>query len=158
MITRRLLALLLLVAVVAGCGGGDPGSGGLAVTDPWAKAAEEGMTGVFGTLVNDTGADIHVVSAASAASARAELHTTAMGEDGTMVMRETEDGFVVPAHGDYVLEPGADHVMLMDLVAPLAPGDEVTVELTTADGDTVELVAQVRTFAGGMEEYEPGDG
>jgi hypothetical protein len=127
------------------------------VTDAWAKAAEEGMTGVFGTLVNDSGEDVLVVSATSAASARAELHTTTVGEDGGMVMRPIEGGFLVPANGEYVLEPGADHLMLMDLSAPLEPGDEVTVVLTTEAGDTIEVVAQVRTFAGGMEDYEPDD-
>ncbi len=151
-----LLALALAVGLTS-CSGGDAG-GGLTVTDAWVKAADEGMTGLFGTLVNDGGEDAVVVVATSEAAARVELHTTVTGEDGSMVMTPAEGGFTVPAGGSHVLEPGADHIMLMELAAPLAPGDEVELTLETADGETVDVVAVVRTFAGGQEEYEPSDG
>ena len=156
---------LALAAGLASCstGGDDSGDdgggagGAVTVTDAWVKAADEGMTGVFGTLVNDSDRDVLVVSGSSPASDRVELHTTATGEDGQMVMTPVEDGFLVPAHGTHELAPGADHVMLMGLTGPVEPGAEVAIELVTEDGGTVELVAVARTFAGGQEEYEPAD-
>lgn len=151
------LLALALAAGLASCGGEDPGDG-LTVTDAWVKAADEGMTGVFGTLVNESGDDVVVVAGSTPAAARVELHTTAMGDDGSMVMTPVEGGFTVPAGGTHVLEPGADHVMLMELTGPLRPGDEVELRLETADGQAVDVVAVVRTFAGGQEEYEPADG
>ncbi|WP_034249115.1 copper chaperone PCu(A)C [Actinotalea fermentans] len=158
MIATSLLAALALGAGLAACGSGDDAGGGLAVTDAWVKATDEGMTGLFGTLVNETGEDVLVVAGTSAAAARVELHTTAMGEDGSMVMTPVEDGFTVPANGEHELAPGGDHIMLMELTAPLEPGDEVELTLETADVTTVDVVAVVRTFAGGQEEYEPADG
>ncbi len=95
------------------------------MTDPWAKAADSGMTAAFGTLVNDTDADITITSASSEAS-RMELHEMAMGDDGQMVMRPKEGGFVVPAHGSQELAPGGEHVMFMDLSEPLSPGPTST--------------------------------
>ena len=141
----------------AGDAGGDGGGGGLTLTDPWVKAADEGMTGLFGTLVNDTDEDVLLVAGTSPAAARVELHTTAMGEDGSMVMTPVEDGFVVPANGTHTLEPGAAHIMLMELAEPLEPGAEVELHLETADGQALDVVAVARTFAGGQEEYEPAD-
>lgn len=158
--TSTAVTSLLALALAAGltsCGGADSG-GGLTVTDAWAKAADEGMTGVFGTLVNESGEDVVVVAGSTPAAARLELHTTAMGEDGAMVMTPVEGGFTVPAEGEHVLEPGADHIMLMELTGPLQAGDEVELSLETADGEVIEVVAAVRTFAGGQEEYEPADG
>lgn len=156
-VTAILLALPLATGLAACSSGGDGGAG-VSVTDAWVKAAEDGMTGVFGTVVNDTDEDVVLVAGTSPAAARVELHTTAMGEDGSMVMTPVEDGFLVPANDTHTLEPGADHVMLMDLVGPLEPGAEVELELRTADGETIDVVATVRTFAGGQEEYEPADG
>jgi len=148
---------LLLAAGLTACSSADEGAG-LAVTDAWVKASDEAMTGVFGTLVNDGPKDAVVVAASSPAAARVELHTTATGGDGSMVMTPVDGGFVVPAGGTHVLEPGADHIMLMELVGPLEPGDEVELSLKTADGQVLDVVAVVRTFAGGQEEYEPADG
>jgi copper(I)-binding protein len=156
-IVTAVLSSLALAAGLASCSSGGDAGAGVTVTDAWVKAADEGMTGVFGTLVNDTGEDVLVVAGSSPAAARVELHTTAMGDDGAMVMTPVEDGFTVPANGTHVLEPGADHIMLMELTEPLEPGAEVELRLETADGGTLDVVAVVRTFAGGQEEYEPAD-
>lgn len=129
----------------------------LTLTDGWAKAADEGMTGVFGTLVNASDADVHVVAAHSDVAARAELHEMVSADGGQMVMTEKEDGVVVPAGGQYVLAPGGDHLMLMDLTAPLLPGDDVVVTLEAADGSTVDVTVTARTFSGAEESYVEGD-
>ncbi|UER55079.1 copper chaperone PCu(A)C [Kineosporiaceae bacterium SCSIO 59966] len=129
----------------------------LTLTDGWVKAADEGMTGVFGTLVNASDADVHVVAADSDVAGRAELHEMVSADGGQMVMAEKEDGVVVPAGGQYVLAPGGDHLMLMDLTAPLLPGDDVVVTLEAADGSSVDVTVTARTFSGAEESYQGGD-
>lgn len=127
----------------------------LEVRDPWAKAADEGMSAAFGTLHNSTDADVVVVAASSPSSPMVELHET-VEVDGVMQMQQVE-GFTVPAGGDLVLDPGGNHLMFMGLTAPLVPGDEVTVVLELADGTTLDVVAPVKEFAGANETYAGGD-
>jgi len=129
----------------------------LTITDPWVKAADSGMTAAFGTLVNDSGADVRIVSASTSVSSSMELHEMATNDAGEMIMRPKEGGIVVPADGTHELAPGGDHLMFVNITTPVQPGDEVTVTLTAEDGSTFDFVAPARSFAGGDETYE-GDG
>ena len=163
------LAAVAVVAVttttlLGGCGTADetagetaPQADAVTVSDAWVKAADEGMTGAFGVLTNDGADDATVVSAASAASPMVEIHETVM-VDGGMKMQPKEGGVVVPAGGSATLQPGGDHIMLMDLAEPIAPGDEVVITLTFADGSTLDVTATAKTFTGGNEEYLPSEG
>ncbi|BAL88140.1 hypothetical protein AMIS_29200 [Actinoplanes missouriensis 431] len=173
---RRAAASVLLAGVLtagglSGCGGTEATSGAgttppsapaaaaatLTVKDPWVKAAKAGeMTAAFGTLVNGTGADITVTSVQTPASP-AELHEMAM-QDGKMIMREKEGGFVVAAGGTHELAPGGDHLMLMKPAQEIKAGDEVTFTLTLADGSSVPFTAVAKPFAGAEESYAPGHG
>lgn len=166
--TRR-AALLGLVSLpvlplLAACDGGtasgasDGGSSGatasaLSVTDPWAKAAESDMTGVFGVLKNTTDKDVHVTGAKSPAAGMCELHETITDSTGASSMQKAENGFVVLAGGEFALEPGANHIMLMQLTGPLKPGDEVEVTLELEDGTTIPFTAAVKEFTGAKENY-----
>lgn len=168
--TRRAALLAALAVPLAACtaGGSSAGSasdggasasdaGGaraqVTVTDPWAKAAAEGMSAVFGTLTNTGDAAITLVAAATSAAAEVQLHETTADGSGGMSMSEKEGGFPIPAGGTLVLEPGGDHIMLMDLTAPLEPGAEITVTLTFAGGGELTLTAPVKDFAGAQEDY-----
>lgn len=168
-----LAALALLLT--AGCAGddttADPAAGtsapattsaapttqapALTLDDAWVKAADSGMTAAFGVLHNPTDQAVTLVSATSTASARVELHEVVMA-DGGMVMRPKEGGILVPAGGEHVLEPGADHIMLMDLVDPVEPGEDVALTLSFDDGTSLEVSAQAKEFEGGTEDYQPG--
>lgn len=163
--TRLLLlpAAALVAAPLAACGsddttGTDPeaATSTIAVDDAWVRATDGPMTASFGVLRNSGDTDLTVVSAATSASDMTELHEVVM-EDGEMVMKEKDDGFVVPAGGEHVLEPGADHVMIMDLQQPVEPGEEVDITLTFDDGSEVSYTAQVRQAEVGDEEYVPED-
>jgi len=158
----------LAVTGIAGCGATDPPStaqpsatasttspaGGVTVRDPWAKAADTGMTAVFGTLVNDGPTDITITGATSSLSP-VELHEMAM-ESGKMVMRQKTGGLTIKAKSSHPLEPGGDHLMLMKLAKPVKAGDEVSVTLTLADGGTIPFTAIAKPFAGAQESYAPG--
>lgn len=174
----RRAALAALLLPLAACadgsgGGGDAGAGGsdggtadgdaatptgaLFVTDPWVKAVEEGMTAAFGTLTNGTGHDLVLIGARTTASTSVELHETTSDGSGGMSMREKEGGFPVVAGEDLALEPGGNHLMLMEVTAPLQPGDEIEVVLEFADGTEHPFTATVKDFSGAQEHYTPED-
>ncbi|MFC4530551.1 copper chaperone PCu(A)C [Sphaerisporangium dianthi] len=129
----------------------------LSITDPWVKTTGEGMTAAFGTLVNNTGTEVRVVSGASPLSPKIELHEV-VEDDGKMVMRPKEGGFVIPARGTHQLAPGGDHIMLMGVAGKVEPGAEIPFTLTLADGGTLKFTAIGKDFAGGKEDYQPGTG
>lgn len=166
--TRNLatpLGALLGAALLGltGCAAADPAPDSVApaaeaitVEDAWVKAADSGMTAGFGTIDNASDADVTVVSVASASSPMMELHETVANESGESVMREIEGGFVIPANGHLHLEPAGNHIMMMDLPAPILAGDDVTFTLTFSDDSTLEFDAVVKDYAGANESYEGG--
>lgn len=126
------------------------------VEDAWVKSAESGMSAAFGQIRNDGDTDATVVAVTSPASPVMELHETVENETGEMVMREKDGGFTVPAGGRLLLEPGANHLMLMDLTVPIVAGDDVTFTLTFSDDSTLELTAPAKDYSGANETYEGG--
>ncbi|RMI04884.1 copper chaperone PCu(A)C [Cellulomonas triticagri] len=128
------------------------------VTDAWVKSAETGMSAAFGLIENTGDADVTVVSVGSPASTAMELHETVENETGEMLMREKDGGFTIAAGQSLPLEPGANHLMLMDLVEPVVAGDEVTFTLTFADDSTLDFTAPAKDYSGANETYAEGEG
>ncbi|ROR96334.1 hypothetical protein EDD28_0917 [Salana multivorans] len=128
---------------------------GLTLVDGWVKAADSGMSAAFGVLENPTDSDLAVVGVSSPVSSQMQLHETVV-VDGAMKMQQV-DSFTVPAGGTFVLEPGGNHLMFMDLTTPVAPGDDVDLTLDLADGSTYSVTVQAREFAGADEEYVGGE-
>ena len=128
--------------------------------DGWVKAVDEAMsamepmTAMFGTLHNTSDHEVTITGGSSEAAGMVELHETVRTDSGGMQMQPKAGGIVIPAGGSHLLEPGADHVMLMKLTGPLETGTTATVTLTTSDGD-VALTVPVRTFTGAEESYVP---
>ena len=166
MITRtnaRFGALALIAALaLTGCAAtpstdATTEADGVTITDAWVRSAETGMSAAFGELSNTGSEDVTVVSATTEASSMIQLHETVENDSGEMVMREKDGGFVIPAGGTFMLEPGGNHIMLMDLTAPLVAGDDVTFTLTFADDSTLEFTAPVKDYSGANETYEGDD-
>ncbi|MEU7974252.1 copper chaperone PCu(A)C [Micromonospora sp. NPDC049089] len=175
-VSRRRSAAILAAAILAvgaaGCGSSDspsaaqaspstsapanPDAGVLGIRDPWVKAADKGMTAAFGTLVNDGDSDVTVTGATNPLSPM-ELHEMTM-KDGKMVMQAKQGGIVIKAKSTHALEPGGDHLMLMNLTKPVQAGDELTFTLTFADGKTQQFSAVAKPFTGAQESYAPGHG
>ena len=131
------------------------------IADTWIRATDgtedPTMTAAFGVLTNHTDQARIVVSATNSASDHTELHEMAM-EGGAMVMRPVAGGIAIPADGATTLEPGGLHVMVLNLTAPIKPGDEVNVVLTLDDGSSVPFTAVAKEFAGAQESYSPSGG
>ncbi|WP_240341372.1 MULTISPECIES: copper chaperone PCu(A)C [unclassified Dietzia] len=122
--------------------------------DGWAKATGTEMTGVFGTITNPGDTDLHLIGVESDLGGSAGLHETVPGGSG-MMMQEREDGFVIPAGGELVLEPGGNHIMLMELGRPITTGQQITLTLEF-DGAEQDVTVSARDFQGGEEEYVGG--
>ncbi|MGO1537829.1 MAG: copper chaperone PCu(A)C [Leucobacter sp.] len=128
---------------------------GVELNDAWAKA-DEGMTGVFGTIENHGAEDLVLTSAESDTAGIIELHeTSTSGENATM--SEVEGGFEIPAGGTHALEPGGDHIMLMELHEELLAGDEIPLTLHFDDDSSFEFSILVKDFAGAQENYDDVD-
>ena len=131
-------------------------AGQLTVTDPWVKAVDTGMTGAFLIVKNTGTAEVHIVSASSPASPMMELHETVMDSSGSMKMQEKKGGFILKAGETHEFKPGSDHIMFMGVSSPLKSGTTATFTLKFADGSTLPVKAEVRTFSGAKETYVPG--
>ena len=125
----------------------------LTVSDAWVKAADSGMTAAFGVVHNDSGAGATITAASTPASSSTQLHET-VDSGGSMVMKQVQQ-FVVPASGTLTLEPGGNHIMLMDVVAPIQAGQDVSFSHLQWWG-TASFTAQARTFNGADETYQSG--
>lgn len=123
------------------------------VTDPWVKATDGDMTAVFGVVTNTTGDELVVVSASAEIAGVVELHETVDDGSGSMLMQEVDAGFTIPAHGTLTLEPGGDHIMLMQLTGEIVAGDVIAVTLEFADGSTVQFEAPAKDYSGANENY-----
>lgn len=163
--TPALAAGLTSLLLLAACGSGEEdtsaagtvstdGESEVSITDPWVKAADEGMTAAFGTITNPGNEDVTIVGADTGVSSAMELHEMTSGDAGQMVMREKEDGIVIPAGGEAELNPGGDHLMLMELNEPVQPGQDISITLTMDDGSRFTFDAPARSFDGAEEEYE----
>jgi copper(I)-binding protein len=105
---------------------------GLKIADPYARAASPNAKAgaAFMVIENHTEAEDRLLSASSDVAVRVELHTHIDDGNGTMQMRQVEEGFVIPAGGAHVLGRGGDHVMFMGLTRSLMDGDTVSVTFT----------------------------
>lgn len=123
--------------------------------DGWGKATDTDMSGVFGTLRNTSSEELQLTGVSGEIDGRQELHETVPGGSG-MSMREKKDGFQIPAGGELVLQPGGNHIMLMDLTEPITTGQQIVLTLEFAGGQEQDVTVSARSFEGGNENYEPG--
>ena len=102
---------------------------GVHINDAYARASA--MSGaVFFEIENHQTDDDRLLSVASDAAERVELHTHKSDANGVMQMMAVPEGFAVPGNGTHALARGGDHVMLMGLKGPLVTGDTVSLTLT----------------------------
>ncbi|MGQ1839858.1 copper chaperone PCu(A)C [Kocuria turfanensis] len=131
----------------------------LRVEQAWVKArTTPGMTGAFATLVNDTDVPVTLVGVTTdGASGSTELHETALDpETGSTVMRRMAEPVTIAPGASYVLEPGGNHIMLLDLQCGLYAGEALDLTLQFDGGAGQTVAAPIRDYAGAQEEYVPG--
>ena len=110
----------------------------LKILDPWVRAAPPSITDTAAFMrVQNTGEEpLRVTGGSTAMAGMAMLMgTTRKVVQGTEVLGMKGVDFIeIPAHGERVLKPGGDHLMLMNLKAHPRPGEKVTVTLEFEPG------------------------
>lgn len=131
-----------------------------AVEDPWVKATEESldessdhsMTSAFAHLTNVSGEDQTIVGASAEMAEVVELHEV-VDDGGVNVMQQKEGGFPVATDEVYELNPGEDHIMLMELTEEIRPGDLFEITLELENGETQDIEFTAKEFVGAQENY-----
>jgi copper(I)-binding protein len=125
-----------------------PGSeaGTLTVTGAWVRAVPgAAVAAAYMTLHNGGPRAVRVTGVRSALAGHAMIHESLL-VDGVSTMRVHEPLTVSPG-ASIELKPGGLHVMLHDLAHPLAPDEQVPLELLLAGGGRVALSARVRPLS-----------
>lgn len=120
-------------------------AGGIAVSQPWARATAPGAPAgaAYLTVTNSGSQPDRLVAASTPVATMAELHTH-IHDNGVMRMRPV-DAIDVPAGGTVALKPGGLHVMLMGLTRPLAQGSTFDVTLTFEKAGKVTVPVAVQS-------------
>ena len=120
-----------------------------------AKPADKNMTSVFGTLHNTTDKDITITEVkGDIDGAKYELHE--VNDDGEM---QQISSLTIPAGEDSVLEPGGNHIMIMEVSDEIAAGDALSFTLVDEGGNEYKLEnVPVRVQQSTHEHYGDEDG
>ena len=150
---KKIAVLLASVLLLAGCAP----AGQVEISDAWVKSGEMsvegGMTAVYGTITNNTDKEVTFVGGQTAIAGLVEVHEMAM-IDGEMKMQRIEGGLVIPAGESAVLEPGGNHLMLMQLTGDLLAGDMISVKFDFDGADSITLDSvMAKPAEGGDESY-----
>lgn len=136
---KYLLTSLLLGAACAAGAQTAP----VTVAGAWARPSVQGQLGTGAFMTLTAAEPLTLVGVASPASGVAEVHEMKL-EGDVMKMRPLK-ALELPAGKPVELKPGGNHLMLMDLKAPLALNTKVPVTLTfrNARGQQSQLALQV---------------
>ncbi len=117
----------------------------LELRDPWVRPTPEGATAgaAYLALVSPEPDRLVGASVATTVAATTELHAVVADSTGSMSMQHV-DAIDLPAQTPVELKPGSFHVMLFDLVKPLAVGDSVAITLRFEKAGERVVVAPVR--------------
>ena len=145
-VQRAFAAVLVYVTLLltAACTGGQ----GISITDPMARPSplEGGTGGAFMTIRNGGPQVDRLRSAASPAAQVVELHET-VDDNGVMRMAPQPDGWEMGPGSQLELKPGGKHIMLVNLVQPLNPGDTVEVTLNFDKAGPIKVQVPVKDIA-----------
>ena len=168
--TARLVPVLALALVVAACGGG---SGGIKVSDPWARNSPMmASAGAAYMVIENTGSAADaLIGASSTVATSTEVHETyempaesgmpmespaasggmggmespaASGGMGGMLGMRPVARVEIPAGGKLELKPGSYHIMLIGLNQELKVGDKIEITLKLEKAGDVKVTAEVR--------------
>ena len=122
----RALVWLSLTAGAASAAAAPP-----TVTDAWIRATPPGaVTAAAYLTITSAGVADRLVGAATSTAGAVEIHSQHM----TRVAELT-----LPAGEAVRLEPGGQHLMLIDSKTPMVPGTKVALSLRFAEAGSVEL-------------------
>ena len=154
---KRLAVLVASVLLLAGCAP----AGQVEIENYWVKSGDMttsgGMTAVYGTITNNTDHDVTLVGGSTQVAKMVQVHEMAM-IDGEMKMQQIDGGLVIPAGQSATLEPGGNHLMLMNLTKDIMAGDSISVTFNFDGSDSITLDSvMAKPAEGGDESYHSGE-
>jgi copper(I)-binding protein len=149
---KLLLALALCAALGQAALAQTEPTAAIRITHAWARATSAtAKTGAaYLTIANKGSSDDNLIAVASEVADKVELHTTLM-DNNVMKMRPLA-AVEIKAGGQTELKPGAMHIMLTGLKAPLKVGDKFPVTLGFEHAGKIEVMVTVEK-AGGMGDH-----
>lgn len=119
----------------------------LRISNAWINEAPPGMNmmGGYLSISNRTSHTAVLTGATSPCFEKIEFHVTEI-KDGVSAMRRQES-ISIPAGSDFSFAPGHYHLMLINKTRMLAAGDTVPLTLHFAEGDPLQVVAEIRRGA-----------
>ncbi len=124
------------------------------VVEAWARAtpAVAPVAAGYLTLVNHANAPDRLLRVDSTVAKRVEIHMM-RNDGGIMRMRQITDGLVIPAHGTLQLQPGGDHLMLIDPAHALIAGDHFEATLVLQRAGALKVTFEVRPMDAGTHAH-----
>jgi copper(I)-binding protein len=104
--------------------------------------ASRGTGAAYVTIQNPSAEAETIVAARSDAADRVELHETI--RDGEVMRMRQVPRFEIPAGGRLEMRPGGKHLMLINLLRDLKPGERVSLTLTLGRGGQMVLEIPIR--------------
>ena len=141
-------ALLATALAMLGCALACAQARTLSAQDAWIRATPGSDVAAAYLTLHNTGTDpVVVVGVRSARAGHAMIHETSIA-NGQSTMRPHEP-LRIAGGATVRLAPGGLHIMLQMLTGPLAPGDEVPLQLLLQGGGTLTVSARVRALGDG---------
>lgn len=156
------MAATLLIAATTAHAAQGTSAKGITVAQPWARATPGGakVGAAYLTIAADKGTQDRLVAARSAVAGRVELHTHIM--DGEVMKMRRVEAIAVGDGKTVLLQPGGDHVMLIDLKAPLKQGEPIKLTLVFEKAGEIEVEAGVEPIGAkgprGLDTQPAADG
>lgn len=140
---RKLRALLPLLPLIGACGSNDEAP--LVARDVSILAPLSGQTSAVAYLVLENHEDVPIVVSrvSSPEFASVQMHATVFGEGMAEMLRI--DSITITPNSSIEFATGGRHVMLMHPVAPLSPGNDVTLEFHYGTESPLIVVSPLET-------------
>lgn len=134
-----------------------PAAPKISVTGAWARSTPGNPnenSAAYAVITNEGSVADHVISASVDVSIAKTVETHRTVKVGDTMKMESVAGWGVPANGKLTLEPGGNHIMLLNLPAALKAGTKFPLTIKFEKAGMVVVDVEVRTATG--ESMAPG--
>jgi copper(I)-binding protein len=116
--------------------------GNVEIAHSWARPSTGKTGAAYFTLTNHGTSDDTLLSAASDAAAKVQIHDMKM--DGNIMRMRKLDDLPLPAGQTVNVAPGGIHIMMIGLVKPLSQGDTIAMHLEFAKAGGIDVAVPVQ--------------
>ena len=136
--------LFLFVMTLSLCSAAVACAGAISVAEPWIPEAPPNAKALaaYMTIANTSPGSVSLETASSPDFKMIEIHMTDMSHGMAHMMKHKN--LPIGAGTSVVLKPGGYHLMLMEPVRTLRAGDEVRLQLSFDNGETLDVTAIVK--------------